>query len=575
MSAAAFLKRETFTTSRMLEFTSRKELSAQTGTEPDAWPLMVVRELIDNGLDACEEAAIAPRIRVTVARERIRVRDNGPGIPPETVAAILDFTSRTSSREAYVAPDRGRQGNALKAVLAVPFVLSGEEGRVEIVARGVRHEIRFRVDRIAQKPVIDHRQKAVSVRTGTLVTVWWPKSAWSELAAAGADFFPIAERFAALNPHLSICATWVDGSRRERWACEAADPEWTKWTPSAPSCPHWYRPADLERLAGAFLSRDRQRKTVRLLRDFLGQFNGLSGTIKRKEVIDAVGLQRATLEGLLRDGGAEFDHELVARLLQAMQSVARPIKPEKLGALGRAAVQEVIEAHGGGDPDTFRYKRIEGVDDGVPWVAEAAFAYRPDYEAERELICGLNWSPALDSAGDHFRLGYDLGASYCDPGAPIVILAHLICPRPEFMDRGKTSLAHDCPGFGAVREAVEQVTRAWKKQRLLEIRDYRREYKRDERLQAKRAPQPVSIKDVVLANISGAIRETSAQGQYEFGERQLFYALRPIVQRVAGKALVLGTFKGILAEYENEHGDIPGMYRKPRGYLYHPHAGDY
>ena len=585
MSAAAVLARETFTTSRLLEFTSRKELAAQTGTEPDAWPLMVVKELIDNALDACEEAVSAPVIHVTVARGRIRVRDNGPGIPASTVASILNFGTRTSSREAYVACDRGRQGNALKAVVAVPFALSGEEGRVEIMACGIRHEIAFTVDRIAQEPAIDHRQHPVSVRTGTSITVCWPESAWSELAAAGADFLPIIERFAALNPHLSICATWVDAlrsaptsvvgagtqqSRRERWAREAADPGWTKWTPSAPTCPHWYRPADLERLAGAFLSHDRQRKTVRLLRDFVGQFNGLAGTAKRKEILAALGLQRAPLQGLLK--GAEFDHDLVSRLLQAMQAAARPIKPEKLGPLGRAAVEKVLEACGG-DPETFRYKLLKGVDDGVPWVAEAAFAYRPD-EVERELICGLNWSPALDPTGDHFRLDYDLGANFCGPDEPIVVLAHLICPRPEFLDRGKTSLARHSPGFGAVRGAVEQVTKDWTKQRLAEIRDYSRERKRDERLKAQRAPQPISIKDVILAHLAEAIRETSGHGQYEFGERQLFYALRPIVQREAGKALVLGTFKAILTEYENQHGDIPGMYRKPRGYLYHPHVAE-
>lgn len=159
--------RTTFSTSRLLEFCSRKELVAQTGAEPDAWPMMIVKELTENGLDACEEGGVAPVIRVTVARGKIGVWDNGPGILPETVMSILDFTTRTSSREAYVAPDRGRQGDALKTVLAMPFALSGEEGRVEIVGRGIRHEIAFRVDRIAQQPMINHEQHPVSVRTGT------------------------------------------------------------------------------------------------------------------------------------------------------------------------------------------------------------------------------------------------------------------------------------------------------------------------------------------------------------------------------------------------------------------------
>jgi Bifunctional DNA primase/polymerase, N-terminal/Primase C terminal 1 (PriCT-1)/Histidine kinase-, DNA gyrase B-, and HSP90-like ATPase len=191
---SAPLQRTTFTTSRLLEFCSRKELVAQTGAEPDAWPMMVVKELVDNALDACEEAAVAPAIRVTIARRKIRVRDNGPGVPPETVASILDFSTRTSSREAYVAPDRGRQGNAFKTILAMPFALSGEEGKVEILARGIRHAIAFRVDRIAQQPVIEHEQHPGLVRTGTSITVHWPESSRSELEDAGPQFLPIIRR---------------------------------------------------------------------------------------------------------------------------------------------------------------------------------------------------------------------------------------------------------------------------------------------------------------------------------------------------------------------------------------------
>jgi Histidine kinase-, DNA gyrase B-, and HSP90-like ATPase len=82
----AIAPRTPFSTSRLLEFCSRKELVAQTGHEPDDWPLVILKELIDNAADACEEAGVAPVIDVTVARGMIRVRDNGPGIPPETVA---------------------------------------------------------------------------------------------------------------------------------------------------------------------------------------------------------------------------------------------------------------------------------------------------------------------------------------------------------------------------------------------------------------------------------------------------------------------------------------------------------
>jgi len=40
---SALAPRTTFSTSRLLEFCSRKELVAQTGHEPDDWPLVISR----------------------------------------------------------------------------------------------------------------------------------------------------------------------------------------------------------------------------------------------------------------------------------------------------------------------------------------------------------------------------------------------------------------------------------------------------------------------------------------------------------------------------------------------------
>jgi hypothetical protein len=178
----AVLDRTTFATSRLLDFASIKELTAQTGHDLRDWPLVILKELVDNAADACEEAGIAPEISITVDADGIIVSDNGPGLPVETIKAALDFAVRVSSREAYVSPTRGAQGNALKTIFAMPFVLErrfgeNDHGRVEIETGGIRHVIDFRVDRIGQEPVINHTREPSDVRIGTVVNVLWPVSA--------------------------------------------------------------------------------------------------------------------------------------------------------------------------------------------------------------------------------------------------------------------------------------------------------------------------------------------------------------------------------------------------------------
>ena len=167
----AMLERATLRTSRLLDFASEKELVAQTGHPVSAWPLVILKELIDNGIDACEEAGIAPVISVTVDDAGITVEDNGPGIPASTIEGVLDFTVRVSSREAYVSPTRGAQGNALKTIVAMPFVVNGEKGDIEIEAGSARHLISMKVDRIRQEPVVEHVTEAIPARKGTLVRI--------------------------------------------------------------------------------------------------------------------------------------------------------------------------------------------------------------------------------------------------------------------------------------------------------------------------------------------------------------------------------------------------------------------
>ena len=141
------LTRVAFRVSRLMEFCTRRELENQTGHSLQEWPLVLAKELIDNALDACEEAEVAPSIMVKVEPGVIVVEDNGDGIDAGTVASVLDYSVRVSSREAYCAPTRGAQGNALKTVLAMGYVIAREivhdaeaAGVTTVEARGVKQK---------------------------------------------------------------------------------------------------------------------------------------------------------------------------------------------------------------------------------------------------------------------------------------------------------------------------------------------------------------------------------------------------------------------------------------------------
>jgi DNA topoisomerase VI subunit B len=154
-----------------MEFCTRRELVNQTGHDIFDWPLVVLKELVDNALDACEEAGVAPMVDIEVRGNNIIITDNGPGIPATTVR-ILDYGVRVSSREAYVAPTRGAQGNALKTILPMAYVLDerrGEEasGKTVIEARGIAHHIAFSVDHIRAEPRIGHAAQPSPLFQGT------------------------------------------------------------------------------------------------------------------------------------------------------------------------------------------------------------------------------------------------------------------------------------------------------------------------------------------------------------------------------------------------------------------------
>jgi hypothetical protein len=63
------LERTTFRISREMEYFTEKELTMQIGHSQATWPLALVKELIDNALDACETAEMPPVIEVAFGND--------------------------------------------------------------------------------------------------------------------------------------------------------------------------------------------------------------------------------------------------------------------------------------------------------------------------------------------------------------------------------------------------------------------------------------------------------------------------------------------------------------------------
>ena len=103
-------------------------------------------------------------------------------------------------------------------------------------------------------------------------------------------------------------------------------------------------------------------------------------------------------------------------------------------------------AHARSVPSAARGIGRVGVEHGLPYVLESAFAWRGDAAANRrEIVAGANWSAAIKNPFRSFgSTGEGLEAQLTElkSGAhePILFALHLAHPRIQFADRGKSSI---------------------------------------------------------------------------------------------------------------------------------------
>jgi len=594
MSAATQkLERTTFTYPRSLEYFDINELQVQTGQAVENFPSVIVKELVDNALDECENSDVTPKVKLAINeldddKLEIIVTDNGRGIPAETVKKILDFNTRTTSKAFYRTPTRGLMGNALKTIIGIPYALSLEKDTDPIIieSQNVKHVIDVEADLIGDPNVLYHTEK-ISNNIGTRTTVVLElESNYITPNSVLHSIEKLCMSYGIFNPHINFelheKMTEYDGEteiNRTYKYPPIADTKWRKfYTTDLPS-PHWFKAEDLKQLINKHIKSEK----IKPFGEFIRDFRGLSHTAKAKKI-------KNNFPDIKTIADIK-DSDTIENLLDLMQELSKPPPPEVLGIIGKENFKKRIEDIY--EIDQFWYSRKKGSENDIPYIVEAV-GITTKKDTERQIIAGLNFTPTYD---DPFKNTYIMVAKknevlnatglsgllsrlkiYDEDN--FILIVHLTYPALEFTDRAKSTviLEYESMIKDSIGEAVCDCCYEYYQHKKREERDAIKEEnrinkEREEREKAER-DQKSDLKEVVFKTIPEAVYKVSSGNQLPFPNRNLFYVLRDLTKEYNTKKDLRSAYcSGLVKKYQKENGVvIEGLYYEARGEFSEPHT---
>ena len=230
------------------------------------------------------------------------------------------------------------------------------------------------------------------------------------------------------------------------------------------------------------------------------------------------------------------------KLLEAARENAKPVTPERLGAVGPEAFSDYAYACRVGSRSV-RLGRA-ATPKSRSWSRRGP---RRRTRTDTDLIVCVNRTPVtgdIDAARDK----RDIDVFGCG-------LRHTIAQGTE----GR-ALRHLAQHHDALH--ADHVGRQGAGPEAVPRRDRERRRQGGAGRRTARAPASGSRRRTSCSTISTTvIADVSGDGEYRFNERQLFYALRPIVMDETGEELKIGNFTSIITDYESrarrDRGHVP------------------
>jgi hypothetical protein len=271
----------------------------------------------------------------------------------------------------------------------------------------------------------------------------------------------------------------------------------------------------------------------------------------RELVTDFEGCSRAGLSGKRGRACSELSRKEADKLLSALRDASAEVKPARLGQVGKV---DGFPRGYAKMTDTLIVKSHGSLPALVPFLAEAwARPAKGDDDSFHLLVNRTRTVACLGLYHEKTELylsGCGLSHEFKVGRAPVEIWVNITAPHVPLINDGKT------PDLGAMevqlREVIEKSASCAR------------------RIYGSGGGRSESQKARIEASLDEAIKQASGDGRFEFSIRQLFYVVRPMVAD-GNDELLYDNFTRVVGEHEKEHGPLPGMYRDPRGVLYHPH----
>lgn len=452
---------------------------------------MIVKEALDNSLDACEESMILPEIFVSVKKiesdeYEVIISDNGPGIERKDIPNVFGKLLYGSRFHAY-RQSRGQQGIGITAAVLFGQITTGKPS--EIITKKADSEVAYRVrmginikeniaDVASEEPILWDKPHGTKI---TIVTR-------AKYQVGKQSVFEYLKETAVVNPNMQL--TFVDPDEKTTVFRRVLD------DPSIPAASIKPYPVGLEIGEIDSLAKISASSTVKAF--LVNEFSRIS-----RNLADEI-VKLADIDPEMSPGDLAVDN--IKRLKQTFETVKiLPPQDDCLSQLGEKFIRKgLMNVYGDLRPSFYSRPIVRRPSsyNGNPFAVEAGLVFGGDIPADQQvrIIRYANKVPLLYQQGacaitkaiqdtDWRNYGLEQRGGQGIPFGPMMLFVHVYGVRLPYTSESKEALAQVPEILDEIKAALKVAGR--------EVRGHLR--KREKR---KKANEKFRLVNVIVPEIA-------------------------------------------------------------------------